>query len=134
MSIERDDDALVYRNLGYLYYSWKKYELSQEYYITSINKGYNAMPDLETLFRKKSLELYHVLTKISKKNSITNNKINKLKKNKRIICFENKKRNLSKINECPICFENTKLIPRECTHYYCYDCYVKIKKCAICRI
>lgn len=52
----------------------------------------------------------------------------------KIVCFENKKKSLSKIDECPICYENTNVIPRECAHYYCYNCYVEQKECAICRI
>ena len=36
------------------------------------------------------------------------------------------------MDECPICLENKELIPRKCAHFYCYDCYIEINKCAIC--
>ena len=37
------------------------------------------------------------------------------------------------MDNCPICLEFTLTIPRECSHYYCCNCFTNINKCAICR-
>ena len=58
--------------------------------------------------------------------------LTRLRKLYEVKCFENKIRLLSKHDECMICTETAVLIPRECAHYYCTDCYVKLDKCAIC--
>ena len=136
MAIDKGNNSgAVHDNLANVYYKQNKYELAKEYYLISIEKGYHrGILDLEQLYKKNSLRLYHTLIKISNKNDLINNKINELRKDKSIICFENKKNIFSKVEECPICFEIIILIPRECTHYYCCDCFVKINECAICRI
>ena len=112
MIIEKDKSCVIpYHNLGNLYYKWNKYELAKDYYSIAIEKG--CIDSISILAKLcNPLELYYILT-----NRMT----------------KNKKRNLSKVYECTICLENTNVIPRECAHYYCYSCYVKIDKCVICK-
>jgi tetratricopeptide (TPR) repeat protein len=117
--------------LGKLYSHLGKMELAIKYYLTGIKYGsILALNNLKTSVTE--LKLYMLLMNIDTKNDLINNTINELKKTKEIICFENKKNLLNKDGECMICFEDTKLIPKECCHYYCCDCYVKYSKCSIC--
>ena len=119
--------------LGDLYKKQGKHELAEKYYLMALEKGsFFAFYNLRQ-FYGNDLKLYHVLTKIPNKVPLINKEINKLKKKKDIICFENKKNILSKKDQCPICLEDTDVIPKECTHSYCYNCFVEIDKCAVCR-
>ena len=41
---------------------------------------------------------------------------------------------LDKLRECCICYMSSILILFDCgLHKFCYDCYTKIDKCAVCR-
>jgi len=65
----------------------------------------------------------------AKKTELIENHMRELEKDDTIRFFRNKIKSLSKEDECPICYEITKTIPRECAHFYCPDCYVRIDKC-----
>lgn len=133
ISIENEKDNLILiNNLACAYIKQNKHELAKEYFIKATKLGdLDAINKLEIYCN--ILEYYSILINISNKNDAVIKKINKLKKYRKIIHFENKKNMLSKIDQCPICLENTSLIPKGCAHFYCLDCYVKIKECAICR-
>ena len=78
-----------------------------------------------------NIQLYSTLTKLQT-SEVIKKKLDELKKVYAVKCFDNKIKFLSKNDECMICRETAILIPRECTHYYCIDCYVKLVKCALC--
>lgn len=83
---------------------------------------------------KTQTRVFILLESISSKNQFIKNKINLLIKNRYAIkCLNNKILFLSKKDQCPICLEeNILVIPKECAHFYCKDCFIKIKKCSIC--
>ena len=119
--------------LKYLHENPGKYDLAEKYYLIAIGKDHiGAMNNLEILCNNK-LKLYNCLIKLQQKSDIINNKINELKKIRKIHCFDNKRKLLSKTDTCPICLENTLVIPKECAHFYCSDCYVEINECSICK-
>lgn len=122
--------------LGCLYMNRMKYDLAEKMFLMAIEKGIpDGMIYLRQLCCDTPLRLYYILTKVSNKNDLINEKIDEMKKNnKKIIYFENKKINMVITGDCPICFENTKLIPKKCAHYYCFNCYAELKVCAICRV
>jgi TPR repeat protein len=131
MAIEKGN-VYAMRNLGDMYEDQGRYKLARRYYIMAIEKGHEAaMYSLRRMLTNK-LELYCILTRLQS-NEIIKDMISEMKSTKAVHCYENKKIFLSKDGECPICLENKKLIPLECTHYYCCDCYVEMNKCAICR-
>ena len=132
MAIEKGDVNAM-NNLAFLYNKQKKYDdIAEKYYLMAIEKGDPiAMNNLARFVGE--LKLYNCLVKLQQKSEIVNIKIDELKKTREIHCFENKKNFLSKTDTCPICFENTLLIPKECTHFYCCDCYIKFNKCSICQ-
>ena len=93
-----------------------------------------ALTSLEKLYGNNILKLYHTLINIPDKNKLIKNKIDELKKTDDIFCYENSKNILSKVDLCPICLETTNVIPKKCAHFYCYDCFLNVTKCVICRI
>lgn len=136
MAAERDC-MYAFCGLGSIYQKEKKTQLAEKYYLMAIDKDRSlGMELLEDLYFGDVLKFYYVLKNIPNKNKLIENKINELKKNENIICYENSINFLSKMGECPICLETTNLIPRRCAHFYCYDCFVEINKykCAVCRI
>ena len=134
--IEKYNCSNAMNNLGCVYYNQAKYELAEKYFNIAIeNNSKTAMSHLKNMYEDYNpLKWYYELIKLNK-NDLINKKLNDLKKKYEyeIICFENKQKFFSKIGECPICFETIKLIPKECTHYYCINCFLTIKKCAICQ-
>ena len=79
------------------------------------------------------LKLYSLLESITNKNKFVNEKINELVKLHDIKCFRNKINILSKKDRCPICLDDDVLvIPKECAHFYCRECFIEISKCSIC--
>lgn len=133
-----DDQIHAMISLGSMYEDQDKYELAEQYYLMAIVKGnMDAIDHFENI-AETDLYIYHKLSKITSKNEDVNKKINEkissLKSNFKIKCFENKLKFLSRTDQCPICLDYTVLIPLECTHFYCSDCFIKINKCAICNI
>ena len=137
MAIEKDNESTIngsmMNNLACVYYRKKEYILAEKYYLMGIKKNCKAALDNLKGFYNNNLKLYYELSKISENNDMVISEINKLKNIPEIFYFENKKRLLSKTDICLICSENTLVIPRECVHHYCLDCFVKINECAICR-
>ena len=67
---------------------------------------------------------------------IDKNEEEEFNKDTQIIIFKNRLNKFKKIEECCVCMEEYTVIPLECTHYICVDCYPKIinvAKCPICR-
>lgn len=114
-------------NIGIMYFKQKKYDLAKKYYIVALENG--SLGAIQRLERMMSgLQLYRQLM-CAKKTELIENHMKELEKNDTIRFFRNKIISLSKEDECPICYEVTKIIPRECAHFYCPDCYVRIDKC-----
>jgi TPR repeat protein len=62
-------------------------------------------------------------------------KLKELVITKRIHILNNKINLASKIKDCDICYEeNTINIPLECCHYYCTECYIKLRECPLCKM
>jgi hypothetical protein len=87
-----------------------------------------AIIGMKSLYPDK-LQLYNILSKLTK-NDLIEKTMQELEIDQKIRYFKNKKDRLSKKDCCPICYEERMLIPRECAHYYCTDCYVRIDRCA----
>jgi|SaaInlStandDraft_4_1057021.scaffolds.fasta_scaffold03736_3 hypothetical protein len=79
------------------------------------------------------LQDYNLLTKLGNYEHINKIKM-RFETKYHIHCFKNKCNLLSKIGECPICFNSdVKMIPTECAHYYCIECYVTLNaRCCLC--
>lgn len=130
MDIERGNiDSLS--SLADMYYRLNKLELAEKYYIMAIEKEHSASIDKLANLYNNVLKLYYKLKYIN--SNIAKKKINNIEKSYVFLCFTNKKRFLSKKDNCPICLEEyVDVIPKECVHYYCYNCYVQVEKCQIC--
>lgn len=122
-------------NLASVYEEMTKFDLAGKYYVIAIERNHtNALNKLEYMLKNNNLKLYHFLSTILNKSNTVNKKIEQLEYYFDIFCFKNKKLYLSKEAECPICYETKKVIPRECAHFFCLDCFVNIINCAVCRI
>jgi tetratricopeptide (TPR) repeat protein len=155
-----DDDALY--NLGIMYYVDHKYDEAEKYLLLSEEKkDTDAKYALGILYYKLGIlhendtymaykyfisgalrDNYKCIDKI-KNNQLAvyllhPNKykiIRKFLDNQLINIIQNKLTNFSRDGTCNICFENTKLIPYECCHFVCVNCFVKIRnKCPECNI
>lgn len=126
-------NILSLHNLAILYHDHKNLELAEKYYLMAIEKGLiDSFNCLSVIYARNILKLYHKLKDIN--NVVIKNEINKLEKTYEIFCFNNKKRFLSKKDICPICLnENIDVIPKECAHFYCHDCYIEFDECQICK-
>jgi tetratricopeptide (TPR) repeat protein len=121
--------SIASNNLGLMYSEQKKYDLSERYFLMAIDQGVDqAIIGLKSIY-PDDLKLYNILTKLTK-NDLIEKTMRELEIDQQIRYFKNKKDSLSKKAECPICYEELMLIPRECAHYYCPDCYVRIDRCA----
>jgi hypothetical protein len=115
--------------LGKLYYIQEKYDQAEQYFLMGVERGdEQSMCGLESLHSNK-LQLYNTLTKATK-NDLIDRTMRVLEKNKQILFFRNKRKRLSEVECCPICYEEKPLIPRDCAHYYCTECYVRIDRCS----
>lgn len=138
IGVNKGNSTAMY-NLAYMYeHEMKNYELAEKYYMMSIEKGNmnaidNMMQMYENHFKDKKIKLYHKLKQINRASEKLNKKIRELENDYRILCFRNKQQFLSKTDECPICMCSVLLIPCECTHYICCDCFIMIDKCPICK-
>jgi TPR repeat protein len=128
MAVKRNESNAPY-NLGILNYYKKKYDQAERYYLMALERGNNRAIDGMKLLYSNKLRLYNTLIRLTK-NDLIERTIRKLEIDQQIRYFKNKKDSLSKKAECPICYEELMLIPRECAHYYCPDCYVRIDRCA----
>ncbi|AYV83806.1 MAG: hypothetical protein Hyperionvirus12_3 [Hyperionvirus sp.] len=132
MAVEKESvDAIV--GLGNLYMDMDCSSLAEKYFIRGIEKTGEGYENLELLYEEEPLKLFNALIKLSNTNSYVEKKLGELRKIYSVRCFEKKMLVLGKYDTCSICLEEDKLlIPRECVHYYCLDCFVKIEKCAYC--
>jgi tetratricopeptide (TPR) repeat protein len=131
MAIEKGNINAMH-NLGVLYYELKKYDQTERYYLMTLTKGSNDLePTIGCLERLigNSLRLFVVLDRLKSSNEDIVQKLKELMNNQTVRYFANKRSKLSKDGECPVCYDELKLIPRECAHYYCEDCYVRIDRC-----
>jgi tetratricopeptide (TPR) repeat protein len=119
-------------NLGYMYKEIGKYDQAERYYLMTLSKGSD---DLEPTIRcldnliDNPLKLFVVLDRLKSSNDVVVQKLKELMNNQTVRYFANKRNRLSKDGECPVCYDERRLIPRECAHYYCEDCYVRIERC-----
>jgi tetratricopeptide (TPR) repeat protein len=131
LAVDKMNTAAM-NNLGLLYQEQDKNELAIEHYLLSIqNNNYNAITHIQKLMPK--VQLYHTLSKLPTQNVLITNILANLRKDEKVHCFNNKINFLSKDGTCLVCFDDKKLIPRECAHFYCTDCFVKIDKCSMCK-
>ena len=129
-------------NLGSLYEAQEKEDLAEEYYLRALAGGDpDAGLHLRDLYRKwDPLRQYWALCRYGDRGEVpteTKDQVRRdlvvLRRTFPVRCFENKIRLLGKRDTCPICYEEDVVtIPRECVHYYCRDCYVRLSKCALC--
>lgn len=126
------DNAGAMCNLGYLYYTQQKYKLAEEYFLKAcIKDNQVGMTNLKRIYI--NIELYNLLYKIENKSKLIKETMIELLKDRKVHCLNNKINLLQKISNCPVCLdENVIIIPTECAHYYCVDCYIEIDKCALC--
>lgn len=129
---------IALNNIGFLYNKQNKFNLAEKYYLLAIEQGHViALNNLCNKLMNHRLKLYHLLTNNSNLNIpivVTKIKELGLENDREILIFKNKKNMMAKYDECMICTDDTKLIPRECSHYYCCNCYIKLDKCAICML
>jgi TPR repeat protein len=131
MATDKGDINAIH-NLGLLYNKLKKYDQAERYYLMTLTIGSDDLePTIECLERLigNQLRLFVVLDRLKSSNDIVVQKLKELMNNQTVRYFANKRSKLSKDGECPVCYDELKLIPRECAHYYCEDCYVRIDRC-----
>lgn len=134
------DKAAIHNNLATLYSAQNRHDKLIQHRISAIAGDYEDALDDLVEDGIENTKLYNVLSKIKESCSLSddslktvNDKMSELYKNYNVKCFANKLKLCSKMDKCPICLEeNTLVIPRECAHYYCRDCYIELSKCAIC--
>jgi len=121
------DLALIYKQQG-------KLDEEKKYYLMVLKK--NEKIYLKIIKKNNNdLELFSLLLSIEEKDRsvLIKEEIARLMKIKQIINYFNKINLNSKQGICSICFdENIKLIPFDCSHFYCTNCYITMGKCAIC--
>jgi len=130
----KDYDA--FSRLGIICEKKGTYSEAINWYKQALEKGdmtiLNNFCKLCEKTNRSELYIYNQLSKLPPTKEIMD-KMKKLEKMKSVFCFKRKAHVLEKEDECMICLnEKTKLIPMECCHYYCYDCYSTLKKCALC--
>lgn len=111
-------------------------ELAMEYlikYLSSIKTVDSNYLNLELISKISNTKLYIALEKLPNKN-IFKPIFDKLKNNEDVIILTNKINMLGKKEACPICYDETTLIPMECAHFYCVNCYYKLKNCGFCKV
>ena len=122
-------------DLAHLYFDTNVIKLAEKYSIMAIEHNeFSTINILEDIYDTQ-LKLYSVLNKIQNKSPKLEELISKLVSNSsEIRKYNNRKNLLSKIDECPICLEESTVIPRDCAHFYCENCYFHLlDACAICR-
>ncbi|AYV81001.1 MAG: hypothetical protein Harvfovirus13_7 [Harvfovirus sp.] len=136
-SLRRDENCVdTIRNLGYLYHKTENYDLAEKFYVKGVCfNDSDCLFNLEILYEGNILKLYDTLKSFSSYSSVCENRLKELANEYVMRCFNNKKKLLSKIDHCEICFEDdVVVIPMECVHYYCLNCYVNLSKCPLCEL
>jgi tetratricopeptide (TPR) repeat protein len=131
LAVEQSD-VIAMVNLGNLYKKQNDMDLAEKYYIMALNFGsLKCVKELQEIITP--IKLYNILRKFEPQKKAIIELMNDLRKDKTVHNFANKLNLNSKDDMCPICNEETKLIPLECSHFYCADCFIKIDKCSICQ-
>jgi len=89
-----------------------------------------AINNLLSLSKIKPIEVFNAIN--SESNEYLINLKAELKKNKKIIIYNNKKRLFEELNNiklCPICLDTKLIINLDCGHPICIDCYPSINSC-----
>jgi len=130
----------AYNNMG-LYYCEidNNIEIGKLYFIQSIISDMDNINNIKNI-KQNMKQIYTPLERYISflQNSIYIDKDDEEEFNKdpNVIIFKNRVNTFSKFEECCICMTDYTVIPLECTHYICVDCYPKIinsAKCPICR-
>ena len=152
MAIELNNVVSMY-TLGYYYhYDEKDYDLMKKYYLMAIElDNSNALFGMIMFYKKTNNIEYNKYLDLYVEKYINNTNFHeKIKKlalndlhydlltnntNRKTIIYKNKCNFMSKIGNCDVCMEeNIQLIPFECCHYICTNCYIKLDKCHLCRL
>jgi len=124
-------DIEAFSNLGYLYKKRGENDLAIKCYLLGIEKNDSvSLAQIKNIIT--DLKLYYKLSQIKNKHKEVTNLMIQLRNNKDVHCFNNKKNFLSKTDICLICQDETNVIPLNCAHFYCEECYTSIDKCAVC--
>jgi TPR repeat protein len=104
---------------------------AKKYYLMAIDKGSASAIHNYCNIEIDYIRKYYQLSKLTSK--IAQDKVKELLKNKEVFAFYRRSTMLNKQDNCMICYEHSNLVPKECLHYYCLNCYFKIDICAICK-
>jgi len=132
--------AEAYNNMGLFYCQIdNNIEIAKLYFLESIlcniensENIKNTKNNMKQIYTPLERYIYFLQNSIY----IDKNDEEEFNKDDQIIIFKNRVNAFSKFEECCICMEEYTVIPLECTHYICIDCYPKIinsAKCPICR-
>ena len=130
MAIELGNSTSL-RNLIYYYeYKEKNPLLIKDILYIFINNGFFVtIPHLKTYY-KTDIKLYNFFKNINTdKNDKYNTQIEELSQKESVLLYISKIRNSNTISECFVCYEIKLLIPFECGHIVCSDCYTNMNKC-----
>jgi tetratricopeptide (TPR) repeat protein len=107
-------------------------EEAKKYLLMAIeNKSKEALDAYTNFLNDDKIQQYYHLSKLTSK--IAKDLTKELLKEKEVFCFYRRLGELSRVDECKICLFENSLIPRECLHYFCGPCYVKMNKCPYCK-
>ena len=130
-----NSDAMF--NLGFHYCEIEDYEQMNKYLLMAIDSGNIwAMHKFESYCCNDVILIYYELNKIKNKSEFVIEKLNILRKNKKVCKFINKinySLNNNLIDDCPICLDTNKnVLLLDCMHFRCIDCYSKYNICKMC--
>lgn len=131
MSIKYNNVDAMY-NLADLCVNENNMNDAKKYLIMAMTNGHKkSMEILQNLL--DPLQVYIIVNDIENKNNDHIILISELKKNKNVRNYLNKINNNYKFGNCMICYDdNVKLIPLDCTHFYCCVCYQYVlNNCAL---
>jgi len=128
----KENNIYAMHNLAHMYKIQEKKELAAEYYFLAIKNGIDSTKEIKKLLT--DLKLYNMLYKSKIQNKIITKLMTDLRKNKTVHNFANKLLFNNKVDECIICKDEKSVVPLDCAHFYCSDCYAHIYPvCAVCR-
>ena len=131
MAIELKNPASMY-NLANHYYYERDFEQSEKYYLMAIEwNHYNSFVYLVQIYeeQKKYKEIIELLEKHK-----NNSDIRETWKIWFQFCHA-RETTVKRKEECSICYEVKDLIQYDCiSHYYCKTCYLRMNKCAFCKV
>ena len=126
-------NSIAMNNLANYYYKKEDYDQSIKYVLMAIELGNSsAMKSLSFMTTVSPIKVFMEIDLIENPNEFIINLKKELKKNHKVIIFENKKRLSIKYNiieYCPICLDTKLCINLDCGHFVCVDCYNIINCC-----